>query len=355
MILYLSILIWIFNYFSSIRKNNLKIMPMIKNGRTLMERQLGPEISKTIIFRDVQKHLPRWLNYIERELFNQIDKLHENFTADGIRNFIDWMHNKSLHITAILNRSPDPSDKQFLRKTLESWEKLTSSILESSIEAYIDKYMLHNNGSEGALPNTSFTSSDNSSRVTTLPTTLLPTNSSIPLTTSSHNQEATSSATPVSSTEHYTYNNGTNSTISIEQNVTASPEISLETVTTPTSNVLPSLPSESGGMSSAVCTGFLCGPTIAAFSVPLVLLGCVLCFVLLYKHTPLGSLLGRDNKKKEKGKKRLREMAKHNIENSPETLEETKAKRSRLDKFLRAFGYDKNFPYIDEETGKENI
>ncbi|CRG95457.1 PIR-like protein [Plasmodium gallinaceum] len=332
-------------------------MPTIKNVRTLMEQQPSPGMVKTRVSRDVQNKLGRWLEFIEGDLFDQIKKMHENFTVEGIKDFIHWMHNKSMHITTTLNTSPDLKDKAFLREALESWDKFTLSILDSSVEAYVNNHMLGNNGSIGAFPNTSVALSNNSSTTgASLPTTLSPTNSSsFPGTTFSHDLEATSSATSVSSTEHHGSNNITNSTVSSEQNVITLPDISLETVTTPTSNVLPSLPAESSGMSSAVCSTFLCGPTIAAFSVPLVLLGSVLCFVLLYKHTPLGSLLGRDNKKKEKGKKRLREMPKHNIENSSETLEETKAKRSRLDRFLRAFGYDKNFPYIDEETGKENI
>ncbi|CRG98096.1 PIR-like protein, fragment, partial [Plasmodium gallinaceum] len=70
-------------------------------------------------------------------------------------------------------------------------------------------------------------------------------------------------------------------------------------------------------------------------------------------YTRIGSLLGKGNLQKEKGRKRLRETSLDNIEDPSESSmekEEMKPKRSRLNSFLRAFGYKYRniFPYIDE-------
>ncbi|CRG95459.1 PIR-like protein [Plasmodium gallinaceum] len=352
-----------------IGKNNLKTELCLIRGRILAEEQQIKRSRGVRSANSIENIFKIWLESIEGEFFDELDKLTKNFTAKNAQDFLDWMHKKGGIITKTLNLSPGPDEKSFLNNTLASWEKLTEETLLNSIKDSLLHRMLspenvttNNNGSSITSASSNPTSSNSTSsptptqlyglttssiytssvESTVSPTTALPSSSDLSPTTSSgsHINSTTSSTNDTSDLPTVLPTSGMNNSTTIMNNSTA---------------LIP--PQHGGGLTSTACVGLYCAPAFAALPVSLALLGGVLVFVLLYKYTPVGKFLGRDNPKKKKAKKRLNEIPMERI-NSPKLLKEEKTenvKRSRLDSFLRAFGYNKKFPYIDEDVTSDQL
>ncbi|CRG95462.1 PIR-like protein [Plasmodium gallinaceum] len=371
MIIYIYLLVCIFQYFYSINfeigKNNLKTELCHRSGRILAEQQRGTSSRRVRSTSSHENFLQIWLKSIEGDFFDQLEKLTKNFTANNAQDFLDWMYQKGGNITKVLNLSSDPEVKSFFNKTLTSWRRVTDDVLlDSALGSYVDSLFkttnitTNNNGSSSTLPSTSTSLStptlssnlttssiSTSSPELTISPTAMPSASDLsptvdltPTTSDSHIHTTTSSTDDASDLPTVFSTNGMNSTIALTNN---------STVLTPTQH--------GGGLTGATCTGLLCAPAFAALPISVALLGGVFFFVLLYKYTPIGKFLGRDNPKKKKAKKRLNEIPMECI-NSPKLLKVKKTentKRSRLHRFLRAFGYDKNFPYIDEDIPSDQV
>ncbi|CRG95238.1 PIR-like protein [Plasmodium gallinaceum] len=379
MTIYIYFLVCIFQYFYSINfeigKNNLKKELSLRSERILAEEQQIRRIRNVRSTSEIKSSLKSWLDSIQDGLFDELDQLTNNFTVTNVRKFSQWMHNKGGIITRALNLVPDPDTKSFLNDTLTSWRRLTDEVLvNSAIESYVDSILYpaniitNNNGSSSTYAlssiiqstSTSLPTPTESTNITTLPistsspestvspTTALP--STIDLSSTISLSPTTSSDSHINSTTPFINNISESSTVLSTNETNTTTALTINSVSvTPVNN--------SGGITSATCTGLLCGPAFVALPVSVALLGGVFFFVLLYKYTPVGKFLGRDSPKKKKGKKRLNEMPMERI-NSPKLLKVEKTenvKRSRLHRFLRAFGYDKNFPYIDEDIPSDQV
>ncbi|CRG96550.1 PIR-like protein [Plasmodium gallinaceum] len=371
MIIYIYLLVCIFQYFYSINfevgKNNLKTELYRRSGRILAEQQQGTSSRRVRSASSIESLFKIWLESFEGEFFDELSKLTKNFTAENAQNFLDSMYKRGGIITKTLNLRPDLDEKSFLNNALTSWRKFSKDVLlDSAIGSYVDSLFntenitTNNTGLSSALPSTS----------TSLPIatetfneTILPISTPSPELTisptalpSASDLSTTADLSPTTSDSHINFT--TSSTNDMSDLPTVFSTSGMNNNTTIMNNSTALTPADQGsGLSNAACAGLLCGPTFAALPVSLVLLGGVFFFVLLYMYTPVGKFLGRDNPKKKKAKKRLNEIPMECI-NSPQLLKVKKkenAKRSVLDRFLRAFGYDKNFPYIDEEIASDQV
>ncbi|CRG96551.1 PIR-like protein [Plasmodium gallinaceum] len=377
MIIYIYLLVCIFQYFYSINfetgKNNLKTELCLRSGRVLAERQQGTRSRNVRSTRDIKGNLKVWLDTIEEGLFDRIEELKSNLTLRNAMDFSQWMNKKSDNITYVLNRVPDPIEKKILNDTLTSWRKLTDKVLLDQIsDTYVHRMVIPQKvATTNGLSITSATSNPtSSSNSTSSPTptqsynlTPFPISTTSPVLTisptvlpSASDLSPTSDLSSTTSDSHiHTTTSSTNDT---SESPTVFPTNEINSTTSLTNNPTALIPTQhGGGLTGATCTGLLCAPAFAALPISVVLLGVVLVFVLLYMYTPVGKFLGRDKPKKKKAKKRLNEIPMECI-NSPQLLKVKKkenAKRSVLDRFLRAFGYDKNFPYIDEEIASDQV
>ncbi|CRG84845.1 PIR-like protein [Plasmodium relictum] len=331
MIPYIFFLILILQYCCKtnleIKYNNLNKIPIFKNRRTLAEQQLD-SLNITGRSVDIISEFNTWQKSIQGELHNVLSKLSSNFTLGNVQEYINWAHNKSREIARELNINPNPEQKSILDYIYNLWGKATDNyLLDSALESYVGKVML------GGQTNNS------SSESTTLsPSTPLPTTSSSPTITSLINNNLSTVATNIV-------------TIATEQT---------ESMTTLTpSEVVNGIASVEKGNLFDSCSGFFCDPKNLSFlTIPLAVAGMALFLAYVYKKSRIRSFLGKNYIKREKGKKRSHEMEKEITVNSSEPSKETgqrEAKRSRLDSFLRAFGYRKKFPYIDEDVEDTTI
>ncbi|CRG96539.1 PIR-like protein [Plasmodium gallinaceum] len=373
MIIYVYFLVCIFQYFYSINfeigKNNLKTELCLRCGRILAEQQRGTSSRRVRSTNSHEKFLDIWLKYIEEDFFDNLNKLTESFTPNNTQNFLEWMYQKGRNITNVLNLSSDPEVKSFFNKTLTSWRGFTDKVLlDKALDTFIQERMLNAanvttnlNGSSSTSasshnsPSTSISlpTPTESSNITTLPiSTLSPESTVSPTTALSSDSDLSSSTSFLPTISSDSHNNSTTPIKNTSDSPTILSTNEINTATVLTNNPTALIPTQhGGGLTGATCTGLLCGPAFVALPVSVALLGGVFFFVLLYMYTPVGKFLGRDNPKKKKAKKRLNEIPMECI-NSPKLLKVKRtenAKRSRLHRFLRAFGYDKNFPYIDED------
>ncbi|CRG95461.1 PIR-like protein [Plasmodium gallinaceum] len=337
-------------------KNNLKTELCLRSGRVLAVRQQGTRSRNVRSTRDIRRNLKVWLDFIEPGLFDRIEELKSNLTLSNAMDFSQWMNKRSGNITYVLNRVPDPTTKQILNDTLTSWRKLTDNVLLTHIsDSYVDRMVIPErlaitNGLSITSASSNHTSSSNSTSSPTPTQSSNLTTSSI--STSSHelniSPTAMISASDLSPTTPDFHNNSAIPTNDTSDLSTVFSTSAMDSATTIMNNSTALTPTEhGGGLTGATCKGLFCGPAFAVLPVSLALLG----------YTPVGKFLGRDNPKKKKAKKRLNEMPMECI-NSPKLLKIKKtenAKRSRLHRFLRAFGYDKNFPYIDEDIPSDQV
>ncbi|CRG84084.1 PIR-like protein [Plasmodium relictum] len=331
MIPYIFFLILILQYFCKtnleIKYNNLNKIPIFKNRRALAEQQLG-SLNRTVRSVDIESEFNTWQQSIQGELDNILSKLSSNFTLDNIGEYVNWAYNKSREITKTLNINPDPEKKSILNHIYDLWNKAANNyFLDSALDYYVREVML------GGQTNNS------SSESTTLPpSTPLPATPSSPTTTSLIN----------------------NALSTVSNHITTIATGQTENMTTSTSNeIVNGIATVEKGISSDSCSEFFCDPKNFSFlTIPLAVVGIALFLAYVYKKSRIRSFLGKNYIKKEKGKKRLHEMEMDNTVNSSKPSKETgqrEAKRSRLDSFLRAFGYGKKFPYIDEDVGDTTI
>ncbi|CRG95483.1 PIR-like protein [Plasmodium gallinaceum] len=391
MILCLFILVWIFQYFFNmsfeIKENNLKKVSQLRIGRLLAEAQSCPLTTETGYICRSGENLTTWLESLQGDLLTQIEKNQNNFTcnntdslinwmsnktmemafslnrnsdikekgilnnawgiwnnliecvkdyfsyivdkfsckitSDNISNITDWMYNRSRLVIRELNLDSDIGGKKVLNDTLSVWRQITKSVTNFIMESQINSTM-------------SIDPTKNSSDL--LSTPVLPTTS---------DSLSTSSSLITGTSSNISSNISLNDSIN---GIKTTPILEIITTTLGDINTSPG----NDGSTTTACSGFFCGSIASiSISVPLVVIGGVLFLTLLYKYTRIGSLLGRGNLQKEKGRKRLRETSLDNIEDPSESSmekEEMKPKRSRLNSFLRAFGYKYRniFPYIDE-------
>ncbi|CRG84178.1 PIR-like protein [Plasmodium relictum] len=344
------------------------------------------------------------------------DKFSCRITQFNITDITDWMHNKSMNIVKDLNLNPNPDQKKNLNETYNLWNKVSiyvkNNIMKLQNNTMLNSSSANNNLStptESSPTSTSLstptpierTSSHSStlSPISTLPSTsssiptTSPTKSSMPIlpstSSSTFNISPTSSSTPtisptkssisilpstssstlnisptssstsiLSPTSTSSYDDLTNSSTAVDStdySSSVAPLVITGDIDASTNGLTPLiLEGRSSSTYSTACTGLLCGPTIAAISAPLAIVGVAFSLVLLYKYTPIGSLLGKNNINIRKKRKRTREKLVENTMDPPELLNETgesSPKRSRLSSFLRAFGfrYRSIFPFIDED------
>ncbi|CRG94071.1 PIR-like protein [Plasmodium gallinaceum] len=321
----------IFYFYFLINSINLKTENFFTTWRTLAEEQATvPLVRIARSSSSMQNSLYRWLENIQEKFFSNIENVKSNST--GIDEVIQWVQNKTNILKHALNSTMDPGDRSFLSQTLNSWNNLTRTLLNTTFGL-------------------DFNDDPSSSNLL---------NMSTPSSTS-----PSFSTTDVSKAAE-------NITTMISQNHTGISGL------LPTTSSGIAQESSLGYSISEGCSGIFCESTTIALSLPFIIIGGLLFFVYLYKFTRIGTFLGRSNIKKERRKRRIYNVSMENIEDpyessqetesmksTLESSEETEAKRSRLENsektgakrsgfssLAKAFGYKYRniFPYVDSNS-----
>ncbi|CRG85265.1 PIR-like protein [Plasmodium relictum] len=300
-----------------------------------------------------------WENLVEY-IINYFSYIDENFscniTRDNINDVTDWIHNKSMLVEQKLHSEQYNGDNKMLNDTVSTWKQAIKSIENFIIKPYINSTEL--NGYTEYKSNLLDTSTPLSTHA------LSTTSDSLSLlnTSTTSSEHILSTESDVLSTIASTI---TNTLSYISENIsTVTPTNVLDVLSTFSPSITENLTKDINDLNISsfekednefsACLGFFCGSTVTiGLSVSLAVVGAVFLFVLFYKYVPMGSLFGKKKFKIKKGKKKLREISLEDLEDTFENskkIEKVIGKRSRLNSFLRAFGYRyrSTFSYIDE-------
>ncbi|CRG96085.1 PIR-like protein [Plasmodium gallinaceum] len=142
---------------------NLKTEKFSTTWRILAEHQAAiPLIRTARSTSGMQGSLSRWLQSIEEEFFNNIEILRSNST--GTDDAIQWVKDKTKILLRALNSTENSHDKSLLSQTYSSWNNLTKSLLNFTLDFdFNDGLSTGNSSGSINLLNTSTPSSTSSS------------------------------------------------------------------------------------------------------------------------------------------------------------------------------------------------
>ncbi|CRG95484.1 PIR-like protein [Plasmodium gallinaceum] len=297
-------LILIFQYFCNksfeISNKNLNIVSNLIGARVLTEQQLSQIIRTVRSSSDKPDILVELPEFTQEVLFGMSGKLSSNFTGDNTVEYTTWMSNKNIDIVRALNTHPEPNNKSNLNNFVYLWSKLAEDFILYTKVFSIYEVMLNgriSNNEPHIIPvlSSKFTPLSSTTSSSTYSSSITPATSAI---SSLVNNNLSEIVTNISSI----------STSLFKKLLTLTPSIETETIITSENNSSLLMPVEHSNLYKE-CFWFFCNPkNFIALYIPLVVVGRLLFFIYLYNHTHIRSVLGENNPKKEKGKRRMHKM-----------------------------------------------